>query len=75
MASVQKTKELGPLHRIEWLRVVVDECHVMKNITNQTFWALFLLKAERRWCLNRTPIPKEVFHLFPYFSFLPGQCD
>lgn len=68
--SMKKTKEPGTLHKIPWFRVVLDECHTVKNRHSQAFKAVRKLEADRRWCLSGTPIQNKDTDLFPYFNFL-----
>lgn len=48
--------EDGPLHSIHWFRIVLDEAHTVKAFRNNTSKAVFMLTADRRWCLTGTPI-------------------
>lgn len=47
---------LGPLHRINWRRVVLDEAHAIKNNAVRTSLACQNLKSVYRWCLTGTPL-------------------
>lgn len=42
----------SPLHGIKWLRVVLDEGHVVRNPNAQMSKAVLDLKAQRRWVLS-----------------------
>ncbi|XP_077417628.1 helicase-like transcription factor isoform X2 [Vanacampus margaritifer] len=42
----------SPLHEINWLRVVLDEGHVVRNPNTQMSKAVLELRAERRWILS-----------------------
>lgn len=42
----------SPLHEISWLRVVLDEGHVVRNPNAQMSKAVLDLKAQRRWILS-----------------------
>ncbi|XP_061553004.1 helicase-like transcription factor isoform X1 [Phycodurus eques] len=42
----------SPLHDINWLRVVLDEGHVVRNPNTQMSKAVLDLRAERRWILS-----------------------
>ncbi|XP_051942734.1 helicase-like transcription factor isoform X2 [Hippocampus zosterae] len=42
----------SPLHDINWLRVVLDEGHVVRNPNTQMSKAVLDLKAKRRWILS-----------------------
>lgn len=52
----QNFMEDGPLHSIHWFRIVLDEAHTIKAFRNNTAKAVFMLTADRRWCLTGTPI-------------------
>lgn len=60
----------SPLKEIEWLRVILDEAHVIKNFASQQTKAVFELKAERRWVVTGTPIQNSSFDLFSLMAFL-----
>ena len=44
-----KSGSLSSLHHVEWLRVVLDEGHCIRNMTSNQSKACIALKAERRW--------------------------
>jgi SNF2 family DNA or RNA helicase len=46
----------GPLARVAWFRVVLDEAQSIKNARTQSARAAWSLRAKRRWCLSGTPI-------------------
>lgn len=54
-----KTKKMSSLHQVEWLRVVLDEGHCIRNVTSSQSKACVALKAERRWFV--TGIYKNTF--------------
>ncbi|MEQ2247035.1 hypothetical protein ILYODFUR_005157 [Ilyodon furcidens] len=60
----------GPLHRINWLRVVLDEGHIIRNPKAQMSKAVLELKAQRRWILSGTPIQNSVKDLWMLLAFL-----
>ncbi|XP_039992700.1 helicase-like transcription factor [Xiphias gladius] len=60
----------SPLHSINWLRVVLDEGHVVKNPNAQMSKAVLGLKAKRRWILSGTPIQNSVKDLWMLLAFL-----
>jgi SNF2 family DNA or RNA helicase len=49
-------RELGPLHQVNWYRVVLDEAQYIKNNTARTSLACQNLKSVYRWCLTGTPL-------------------
>jgi hypothetical protein len=48
--------ELGPLHQVNWFRVVLDEAQAIKNNSARTSLACQNLKSIYRWCLTGTPL-------------------
>lgn len=67
--------ELSPIFYIRWLRIIVDEGHVLgQNSSNQSS-TLNRLSVERKWCSSGTPIPtgavmKELKNLFGLLNFI-----
>ncbi|XP_058097810.1 helicase-like transcription factor CHR28 isoform X3 [Magnolia sinica] len=60
----------GPLARVGWFRVVLDEAQTIKNHRTQVARACCGLRAKRRWCLSGTPIQNAIDDLYSYFRFL-----
>jgi SNF2 family DNA or RNA helicase len=60
----------GFLHQIEWLRVVCDECTVMKNYWTHTATAVSGLIARHRWLLTGTIVTNDILEFYSYFRFL-----
>lgn len=60
----------SPLHGINWLRVVLDEGHIIRNPNAQMSKAVLELKAQRRWILSGTPIQNSVKDLWMLLAFL-----
>uniref|UniRef100_A0A0E0KVL3 Uncharacterized protein n=1 Tax=Oryza punctata TaxID=4537 RepID=A0A0E0KVL3_ORYPU len=60
----------GPLARVRWFRVVLDEAQTIKNYNTQVARACCGLRAKRRWCLSGTPIQNTIDDLYSYFRFL-----
>lgn len=44
----------SPLLAVNWLRVVLDEGHIIRNPNAQMSKAVLALKAQRRWILSGT---------------------
>ncbi|KAG8365487.1 hypothetical protein BUALT_Bualt18G0109900 [Buddleja alternifolia] len=60
----------GPLAKVGWFRVVLDEAQSIKNHRTQAARACWGLRAKRRWCLSGTPIQNAIDDLYSYFRFL-----
>ncbi|KAH9523505.1 hypothetical protein Btru_040176 [Bulinus truncatus] len=60
----------SPLHQIEWLRIVLDEGHTIRNPAAQQTKAIFELQAERKWILSGTPIQNSLKDLWSLINFL-----
>eukprot|EP00850_Spirogloea_muscicola_P012718 SM000083S22765 [mRNA] locus=s83:377343:380340:+ [translate_table: standard] len=69
-AHALSPQRAGPLARIAWFRVVLDEAQSIKNARTQVARAVWGLRAKRRWCLSGTPIQNAVDDLYSYFRFL-----
>ncbi|KAF8093347.1 hypothetical protein N665_0384s0033 [Sinapis alba] len=67
-ASVEA--QSGPLAKLSWFRVVLDEAQSIKNHKTQVARACWGLRAKRRWCLSGTPIQNSIDDLYSYFRFL-----
>lgn len=53
-----------------WFSIVLDEAHMIRNTSTQTFNLIHQLNAERRWCLTGTPIQNSLKDLFALTKFL-----
>ncbi|KAJ7942610.1 Helicase-like transcription factor CHR28 [Quillaja saponaria] len=60
----------GPLAKVGWWRVILDEAQTIKNHRTQVARACCSLKAKKRWCLSGTPIQNTIDDLYSYFRFL-----
>ncbi|CAJ1074379.1 helicase-like transcription factor isoform X1 [Xyrichtys novacula] len=60
----------SPLHGINWLRVVLDEGHIIRNSNAKMSKSVLDLKAQRRWILSGTPIQNHVKDLWMLLAFL-----
>jgi SNF2 family DNA or RNA helicase len=63
-------KDRGVLHRMQFLRIVLDEAQAIKNHSGRTSIACRALMGEHKWALSGTPILNSLTELYPYFKFL-----
>ena len=61
---------LGPLLRAKWLRVVLDEGHMIKNNSSRTFKAASMLISKRKWIISGTPIQNNLKELWSLLNWL-----
>ena len=60
----------SPLHKIKWLRVILDEGHTIRNPQTRLTKAMIDLVAKRRWVLTGTPIQNRLDDLWSVCKFL-----
>lgn len=60
----------SPIASTQWLRVVLDEGHVIRNPNAMMSKAVHALKSERRWVVTGTPIQNSMKDMFSIISFL-----
>lgn len=63
----------SPVFRVNWLRVILDEAHIIKNANAQQTRAVNKLNAKRRWVVTGTPIQNGTMDLFSLMVFLRYQ--
>ncbi|GLV32180.1 lodestar [Carabus blaptoides fortunei] len=60
----------GPLFRIKWTRIILDEAHVVRNHKAQTSVAICGLTGKSRWALTGTPVHNKELDLYALLKFL-----
>ncbi|KAH6631439.1 SNF2 family N-terminal domain-containing protein [Chaetomium tenue] len=60
----------GPLSKLDWRRVVLDEGHTIRNAKTKAAEAACKLKAKSRWVLTGTPIVNNIKDLHSLVKFL-----
>lgn len=60
----------SPLHKIKWLRIILDEGHTIRNPQTRMTKAMIDLAAKRRWVLTGTPIQNRLDDLWSVCKFL-----
>lgn len=68
--SSDYTKKNSPLTKTTWLRIVLDEGHVIRNAKSNQSKACHALIAERRWVITGTPIQNSIKDLWSVICFL-----
>ncbi|CAB4417091.1 unnamed protein product [Rhizophagus irregularis] len=63
-------KERSGLLAIKWLRVILDEGHIICTKSSKQSIAACNLDAERRWILTGTPIMNELNDMYSLIKFL-----
>jgi hypothetical protein len=67
----QKQNETtGQLLSKMWKRVILDECHIIKNHQTLVAKACCSVRAERRWCVSGTIIQNSVEDVYSLIRFL-----
>ncbi|KAK3613111.1 hypothetical protein LTR56_028063 [Elasticomyces elasticus] len=66
----QFEEEKGDLHRVPWLRVVLDEAQAIKNHKSHTSNACRALESEHNWAITGTPVQNTIAEFYPYLKFI-----
>ena len=72
------SKAHSPLVETKWLRICLDEGHIIKNYRAKTAKAVANLDTERKWIISGTPIQNnlnELWSLLAYLGVEPYASD
>ncbi|XP_040582145.2 LOW QUALITY PROTEIN: helicase-like transcription factor [Lepeophtheirus salmonis] len=61
------------LLNVRWLRVVLDEGHLIRNAEAQVTQSVMCLNAVRKWVITGTPIQNKLKELFSFVNWLGIQ--
>ncbi|KLJ06518.1 hypothetical protein EMPG_10086 [Blastomyces silverae] len=68
MEFIQENR--GPLHHMNFKRIILDEAHEIKNPYSKTSIAVRMLSGRFRWAVSGTPLHNGIHELYPYLDFL-----
>ena len=68
--ATERAYESSPLQKVNWLRVILDESHLVKNPAAQHTKSVVALTAERRWAVTGTPLQNSARDLLSVMQFL-----
>lgn len=60
----------GPLSRVKWRRLVLDEAHVCRNPTSSAFRRAMMVDRIYTWAVTATPLQNKPLDLFPLFALI-----
>jgi SNF2 family DNA or RNA helicase len=58
------------LHNYVWGRIILDECHIIRNANTKAYLGAISLNSRCRWGLSGTPLQNRIDDLKSIFSFL-----
>ncbi|KAI0819841.1 SNF2 family N-terminal domain-containing protein [Trametes gibbosa] len=59
----------GPLSRMRWYRVILDEAQFIRNRGTRCSRAVAMLRSKYRWCLTGTPITNTLADIYGFLRF------
>eukprot|EP00249_Psilotum_nudum_P023028 c28730_g1_i2 orf=268-2055(+) len=71
--AIEGDSQQSPLQRVQWLRIILDEAHLIKSPSALQTRAAVSLKAHRRWAVTGTPIQNSAKDLYSLVMFLKLQ--
>jgi len=70
VCSYSMIVNIGPLHRMTWDRVVLDEAHEIRNRSSKTFKSVRALRTDIRWIVTGTPVFNSMSDFVSLCEFL-----
>ncbi|XP_034231756.1 transcription termination factor 2-like [Thrips palmi] len=67
---VRQEANKGPLFKMSWERVILDEAHEVRNPESLGCKTVSSLEADHRWCVTGTPIHNSLLDLHALYKFL-----
>jgi SNF2 family DNA or RNA helicase len=67
--------DINKLSEVEWDRIILDECHYIRNPKSVIFKKLMLLNSAKKWGLTGTPIQNYLSDIEVLFRFLVYERD
>jgi SNF2 family DNA or RNA helicase len=67
--------DVNKLSEVEWDRIILDECHYIRNPKSVIFNKLMLLNPAKKWGITGTPIQNYLSDLEVLFRFLNYEKD
>ncbi|XP_027774337.1 ATP-dependent helicase rhp16-like [Solanum pennellii] len=58
------------LHSVKWDRIILDEAHQIKSVSNATTKAVLALESSYKWALTGTPLQNCIGELYSLVRFL-----
>jgi SWI/SNF-related matrix-associated actin-dependent regulator of chromatin subfamily A3 len=77
-APTQKKQKVDSIFSVRFHRVVLDECHMIRNNKTSMFKACVKIDAQFKFGLTGTPIqnkPEDVYSLFRFLNVEPVCCE
>lgn len=57
------------LHSICWDRIILEECHLIRNSKSQTAKSVYRLQGKYKWGITGTPVHNSMNDLYSIFKF------
>lgn len=68
--ATKQQRSPGPLYKVEWHRIILDEAQAIKNRHSDAHRATAELRAKFRWAATGTPIQNSIDDIYSLFLFL-----